>query len=121
MTRLELIHELPGRVRLRFQPPMPMHQAIGLQERLSSTWPDFSFRLWGLGQGLVIHNGNTPLSPDLIVELTALALEPVEITPQWRARLMEALMLLAILGWALPVLPGTPFFLMAVALRSWRR
>jgi uncharacterized membrane protein YbaN (DUF454 family) len=30
-------------------------------------------------------------------------------------------MLLAILGWALPVLPGTPFFLMAVALRSWRR
>jgi uncharacterized membrane protein YbaN (DUF454 family) len=27
---------------------------------------------------------------------------------------------LAILGWALPVLPGTPFFLIALALRPKR-
>jgi hypothetical protein len=121
MTRLELIHELPGRMRLRFQPPMPVHQAIGLLERLSSTWPDLSFRLWGQGQGLVIHNGNAPLSPDLIVELTALVREPEKTTPHWREGLIEAFMLLAILGWALPVLPGTPFFLMALALRAWRR
>jgi hypothetical protein len=121
MTRLELIHELPGRMRLRFQPPLPVHQAMGLQERLSSTWPGLTFRLWGLGQGLVVYNGSVPLSPDLIDELTALVSEPVEHTPHWRDSLIEALMVLAILGWALPVLPGTPFFLLALALRGWRR
>jgi hypothetical protein len=98
-----------------------MHQALDLQDRLSSTWPELSFRLWGLGQGLVIRHGSETLAPDLFAQLTCLLEEPTERTPHWRDHLIEGLMVLAILGWALPVLPGTPFFLLALALRPTRR
>ena len=121
MTRLELVHSLPGRQRLRFRPPIPMHQALDFKERLSSAWPELPFRLWGLGQGVIVGNGHSALAPDLIPRLVALLAEPVAYTPTWRDTLQDGLMVLAILGWALPVLPGTPFFLLALALRARRR
>lgn len=121
MTRLELVHALPGRQRWRFQPPIPWHQALELKERLSDSWPELPFRLWGLGQGIVVGNGRDPLAADWIPRLAGLLAEPLEHTPSWRDSLQDGLMALAILGWALPLLPGTPFFLLALALRAWRR
>ena len=121
MTRLELVHALPGRQRLRFQPPIPPHQALELKERISGSWPELPFRLWGLGQGIVVGNGIEALAPDLIPRLAALLAQPLVHTPTWRDSLQDGLMVLAILGWALPLLPGTPFFLLALALRARRR
>ena len=121
MTRLELVHQLPGRLRLRFRPPLPPHGVLGLQERIAAAWPDLPFRIWGLGQGVVLGDGRDPLAPDLLNRLTALLQEPIEHTPHWQDALIEALLVLAILGWALPVLPGTPFFLLALGLRATRR
>lgn len=121
MTRLELVHALPGRQRLRFRPPIPMHQALELKQRLHDSWPELPFRLWGLGQGIIVGNGRDALEPDLLPRLAALLAEPLDHSPTWRDHLQEVLMVLAILGWALPVLPGTPFFLLAVALRTARR
>jgi len=117
MTRLERIHQLPGRLRLRFLPPIPMAQAMDLQERLAGAWPALSFRQWGLGQGLVVRWAGAEPEPDLLDQIMDVVngLEPHR--RDWRNGLIEALMVLAILGWALPVLPGTPFFLLALALR----
>ena len=89
---------------------------------MAGAWPELSVRVWGLGQGLVVHQRQGSLPEDLVAQLAAQMAElPMDHPPCWRGAAMEALMALAILGWALPVLPGTPFFLMALALRAPRR
>lgn len=120
MTRLDVAHVLPGRLRLRFQPPLPITQASGIQQHLQNHWPHLSVRLWGVGKGLVIENPQAPLAPDLVTTLLDLLHDPPTHQPQAREALVQALMALAVLGWALPLLPGTPFFLLAVALRTPR-
>ena len=120
MICIEVAHSLPYRLRLRFKPALQMHQAFGIQTELSSAYPDLPLRLWGLGQGLIIGNGTYPLDPNLVSDIAKLINNPVDHVPSWRHRMIHALMILAILGWALPVLPGTPFFLIALALRPKR-
>ncbi len=117
MTQLEVVHTLPCRLRLKFSPPLELHQAFGIQASLVEIYPYLPLRLWGLGQGLVIGDGNKPIDPNLIAEIAQLLIKPIDHIASWRDRLIHLLMILAILGWALPVLPGTPFFLLALALR----
>ncbi len=117
MTQLEVVHTLPCRLRLKFSPPLELHQAFGIQASLVEIYPYLPLRLWGLGQGLVIGDGNTPIDPNLIAEIAQLLIKPIDHIASWRDRLIHFLMILAIFGCALPVLPGTPFFLLALALR----
>ena len=117
MTHLEVAHSLPSRLRLRFSPPVQLHQAFGIQAVLVQIYPDLPLRLWGLGQGLVIGDGTKPLDPNLIAEIVQLLNNPLNHIANWRDYLIHWLMILAILGWALPILPGTPFFLLVLALR----
>jgi len=84
---------------------------------LVEIYPDLPLRLWGLGQGLVIGDGRNPLDPNLIAEIAQLLIKPLEHIASWRDHLIQWLMIFAILGWALPILPGTPFFLLLLALR----
>ena len=120
MTQLDLAHVLPGRVRLRFQPPLPLPQAIGIEQHLRLHSPELSVRLWGHGQGLVIEDRHSDLAPDLLSTLAGLLQNPPLQHAQGRERMGRLLMTLAMLGWALPILPGTPFFLLSLAVRPRR-
>ena len=124
MTMLQVVHQLPGRLRLRFAAPLPRQHWPRLQTLIEEGFPDLPCRLWGMGQGVVIGDGRRPLPVDLSQRLPRLldsAQLVVAENPGETRQLNPMLMSLAILGWALPVMPGTPFFLLALLLARRRR
>jgi hypothetical protein len=95
--------------------------------------PGIQVRATAHRQGVVIcHEPDVVICPALVAGLLQAALEAQAVhgpaappTPmdrwlgQTRQGSIKVLMALAIAGWALPILPGTPFFLMAWWL-GWR-
>jgi hypothetical protein len=124
MTMPQVVHQLPGRLRLRFAAPLPPQHWPRLQTLIEEGFPDLPCRLWGQGQGVVIGDGRRPLPVDLRQRLPCLLLsaqQDAATTSGDGRQLNPMLMSLAILGWALPVMPGTPFFLLALLLARRRR
>ena len=125
-------HQLPHRIRIRF------HRQLSPQHLRSLIWlleqhvPEAQVRTVAAGLGVVISSVDataTLVNPLPWID-QALASPPVplpEPPPTRFVRLMrqshqgslKVLMALAIAGWALPILPGTPFFLLAWGM-GWR-
>jgi hypothetical protein len=125
-------HRLQHRVRIRFRQPLCSHRMRSLLWLMEQQQAGFALRPASSGRGLVlwslnpeqsIHQGLQLLEQTIQLPPAHLAAPPERGLPGvlQRSRLgsIKMLMALAVAGWALPVLPGTPFFLMAWWL-GWR-
>lgn len=119
-------HLLPHRIRIDFGERLSPEQMRSVIWLLEHHDPDATVRPAASGHGLVIcsRNPERPLS-DPLPRLDLVLSQPVahlsELPPQGVQKLirqshqgtLKLLITLAIAGWALPILPGTPFFLLA--------
>lgn len=130
--RYQIRHRLPHRIRLHFPEQLSPEQQRSIIWMLEHTCPGIAVRAAASGHGLVISSGSSerPLHDPLpqLDQLLAQPLAPLpEPPPQGLQRVLrqthqgtlKLLMALAIAGWALPILPGTPFFVLAWWL-GWR-
>ncbi|MFM7265053.1 MAG: hypothetical protein ACKOZW_05585 [Cyanobium sp.] len=119
-------HQLPHRLRVAFGEQLNPGDLRSLIWHLERQHPEAIVRPTSLRQGLVIASRHSlhPLD-DPVGSLEALLAKPLTIIPEpeprgWKRglagslqRSRELLIALAIAGWVLPILPGTPFFLLA--------
>lgn len=125
-------HRLPHRIRVQFEQPLSEPRLRSVIWLLSHQLADTTIRPYASGRGLVIcsNDPTCPLDEPLaaldavLSQPTAHLAEPppialVRLLRQTRQGSLRVLIALAIAGWALPVLPGTPFFLLAWWL-GWR-
>ena len=125
-TAYRVIHHLPHRLRIDFGERLSPEQLRSVIWLLEHSDPGMVVREAASGHGLVIcsRDPQRPL-PDPLPRLDQVLGQPVahlpELPPtgvdkllrQSRQGTIKVLITLAIAGWALPVLPGTPFFLLA--------
>lgn len=130
----EVVHHLPHRIRLKFREPLAGPQLHRIRHHFQQSCPALAIRVVGSGYGLVIQGSNPQLELE-IAEVYALLLEAYEADPlhtvappptvleigleKARQGSIKLFLGLAIAGWILPILPGTPFFLVAWWL-GWR-
>jgi hypothetical protein len=130
----DLVHHLPHRIRLTFRQPVAAPQLHLIRHQFQLALPHVSVRVVGMGSGLVLHSYN-PVLQLHIPQIYYLLQEAFEAGPlhtvsspptvlqrsleRAREGSIQLFMALAILGWVLPILPGTPFFLIAWWL-GWR-
>lgn len=125
-SQLRIRHQLPHRLRVDFGAPLSPADLRSLIWHLERRHPDALIRPASSRRGLVIvsrHPGDPLLDPlGSLKQLLAQPLTPIPAPPPtgWqqalatsKQRSRELLMVLAIAGWVLPILPGTPFFLLA--------
>jgi len=130
--QIQICHQLPHRLRLRFLPPLGLESRIQIQAALDHQWPPMELRHINQGQGMVICSGQHPLcAKQLIGAIQDSLSEPRvhRVAPppsrwqraqsQIRQGSIKLFLALAVAGWVLPILPGTPFFLVAWWL-GWR-
>lgn len=130
---LTIRHQLPHRLRFDCPQPLSSEQLLLLQiavQQIDSSW---LVRAAAHRHGLVVSSPeDNRLCPALVAGLVMAAVsapdlhgaaQPPTATERWLGRTrqgsIKVLMALAIAGWALPILPGTPFFLLAWWL-GWR-
>jgi len=123
-------HHLPHRLRLELAESLSRDRLIQVTEGLATFYPFFSVRPAMHGRGFVLtcesDSEQLPLCPALLASLLHEFLEaPPQQGPalpptamdlalgQARQHSIKVLMGLAVAGWMLPILPGTPFFLLA--------
>lgn len=124
--RLRVRHQLPHRLRIDFGERLSPEQMRSVIWLLEHQHPEAIVRAAASGHGLVIvsRSADQPLQ-DPLPKLAAVLAQPIAHLPEpppssWQLlrrrshqRTLRVLMALAIAGWALPILPGTPFFLLA--------
>ena len=131
---VEIRHVLLGRVRLKFRTKLSIKTQQCLKASFEYCFPEYLFR-YTTGQFGVVITSDRPFdeldAANLRDWMDCFVVESIAIGPQLpptrleqfnrRARHITAqsMIVLAILGWILPILPGTPFFLLAWAL-GWR-
>ena len=125
-TGYRVKHRLSHRIRIDFGERLTPEQLRSVIWLLEHHDPDATIRPAASGHGLVISSPG-PEHPliDPLPKLDQVLCEPVahlsEPPPQGLQKLLrqshqgalKVLITLAIAGWALPILPGTPFFLLA--------
>lgn len=123
---LRIRHQLPHRLRVDFGEPLSPGDLRSLIWHLEQQHPAAIIRPTSSRQGLVIVSRD-PADPltDPLGSLESLLSQPLTPIPEpaptgWQLFLAESLqrsrqllIALAIAGWVLPILPGTPFFLLA--------
>lgn len=130
---LNIRHQLPHRLRLDCPHELSNAQLLLITTALHQLQPDWLVRAAAHRRGLVVSSlPEERLCPVVVASLVDAALrapdphgpaEPPTALQRWlgqsRQGSIKVLMALAIAGWALPILPGTPFFLLAWWL-GWR-
>lgn len=130
---LTIRHQLPHRLRLACSQELSEAQLELFSVQLEQLHPDLVVRPAAHRRGLVVlRSSEERLCPALVVcrleaVIRAEAVHGPALPPSafslWlgetRQGSIKVLMALAIAGWALPILPGTPFFLLAWWL-GWR-
>ena len=131
---VEIRHVLPGRVRLKFHTKLSKKEQQCLKASFDYCFPQYFFKYttWQYGVIITTLRGFEELgAANLRDWIDCFVFESIAVGPQLpptrlelfnrRARHITAqsMIVLAILGWILPILPGTPFFLLAWAL-GWR-
>ena len=130
---VELRYATSNRLRFRFKSQLTVREASLLEQSFSYEFPQYRFRISSGNFGCVIcaeqHINLNQV--DLCLWLEAfMSSAPVQgpaepptqlevFKEQLRLKSIDGFITLAVLGWFLPVLPGTPFFLMAWWL-GWR-
>ncbi len=126
-------HHLPHRLRVHLATPITQDRLELIAALLEHVNPGLSVRSTAHRRGLVVAADTDQLvCPALVISLVELSLQapdphgpsvPPSAWQRWlgstRQGSIKVLMALAVAGWALPVLPGTPFFLLAWWL-GWR-
>ena len=131
---VEIRHVLPGRVRLKFHTKLSKTTKQCLKASFEYCFPQYFFRYTTGQYGVLItsiesleildsvslkdwfdnfFNGAAAVGPQLPPT------RQERFNHQVRHITAQSMIVLAILGWILPILPGTPFFLVAWAL-GWR-
>lgn len=123
---LRIRHQLPHRLRVDFGEPLSPGEIRSLIWHLEQLHPTATIRSSSSRQGLVIVNRHPEAHLiDPLGSLETLLAQPLTPIPEpaptgWQLFLAESLqrsrqllIALAIAGWVLPILPGTPFFLLA--------
>ncbi len=133
VTDLQLRHQLPHRLRFGLPAPVEAHRFALICWHVHQLDGDLLIRLSADRRGVVVlHAQDQLICPALVATLLQQALIegpihgpecPPSAWQRWlggtRQLSIRLLMGMAIAGWILPVLPGTPFFLMAWWL-GWR-
>ena len=130
---LNIRHQLPHRLRLDCAQELSNEQLHLIEAALQQLQPDWLVRTAAHRRGLVVSSlPEQRVCPAVVAHLLDAALrapslhgpaEPPTALQRWLMRSrqgsIKVLMALAIAGWILPILPGTPFFLLAWWL-GWR-
>jgi hypothetical protein len=130
---LNIRHQLPHRLRLDCAQELSNEQLHLIEAALQQLQPDWLVRAAAHRRGLVVSSlPEQRVCPAVVADLLDAALrapsphgpaEPPTALERWlmqsRQGSIKVLMALAIAGWVLPILPGTPFFLLAWWL-GWR-
>jgi len=129
-------HQLPHRLRLGLSQPFSSDRLNWAADFLSDLYPSVLVRPSAHGRGFVLlsmtRSEHLPLCPALAATLLneSLLAPPMQgpdspptemelVLVRARRVSIKFLMALAVAGWILPILPGTPFFLLAWWL-GWR-
>lgn len=126
-------HQLPHRLRIDLPDPLTAERLELISSHFALIQPDVIVRSTSHGSGLVVSGSiDERVCPALVISLVQASMQapamhgPSTPPTAWQIWLgstrqgsIKVLMALAVAGWALPVLPGTPFFLLAWWL-GWR-
>jgi hypothetical protein len=129
-------HQLPHRLRLGLSQPFSSNRLAWAADFLADLYPSVLVRPSAKGWGFVLvsmaSSEPLPLCPALAATLLneALLAPPMQgpdvpptemelVLDRARQGSIKLLMVMAVAGWILPILPGTPFFLLAWWL-GWR-
>jgi hypothetical protein len=130
---LNIRHQLPHRLRLDCPQELSNEQLLLIETAMQQLQPDWLVRAAAHRRGVVVSSQpEQRLCPAVVAGLVDAALRapdphgpaapptPLQrLLGQSRQGSIKVLMALAIAGWVLPILPGTPFFLLAWWL-GWR-
>lgn len=130
---LSIRHHLPHRLRINLTEPLSSERLELITALLERVQPNLNVRYTAHRQGLVVASPEEErVCPALVISVVEASLQastihgpaaPPSAMERWlgstRQGSIKVLMALAVAGWILPVLPGTPFFLLAWWL-GWR-
>ena len=130
---VKIIHAIKSRVRFRFEFNIDQARFQLMEDSFYYCFPNYTLRQCNQGYGCVVtcSNDSTLIADELknwlmLFFKMELVQGPCSPPTLWQLRrkklnhiLIQMMMFFAIMGWILPIMPGTPFFLIAWSM-GWR-